>query len=112
MGAAICVYADHVEIMVNDRKVAHHARSFGRYQKIEHPSHRVKLLRMTPHGKEQRIYHLMCRMGKEIDDFLTMAESEGGDPLRVAHGLFRLLRASSKEMLLFRGEGGADTPHL
>ncbi len=100
MAATICVYADHVEIMVNDRKIAHHARSFGRYQKIEHPSHRVKLLERTPHGKEQRIYHLMKRMGKEIDHFLAMAESEGDDPLGVAHGLFRLLRASSKEMLL------------
>jgi transposase len=100
MAAAICVYADHVEIIVNDRKVAYHQRSFGRYQKIEHPSHRVKLLERTPHGKEQRIYHLMRRMGKEIDDFLAVAESVGEDPLRVAHGLFRLLRASSKEMLL------------
>ena len=100
MAAAICVYADHVEIIVNDRKVAYHQRSFGRYQKIEHPSHRVKLLERTPHGKEQRIYHLMKRMGKEIDDFLAVAESVGEDPLRVAHGLFRLLRTSSKEMLL------------
>ena len=33
MAATICVYADHVEIMVNDRKVARHARSFDRYQK-------------------------------------------------------------------------------
>jgi hypothetical protein len=75
-------------------------RSFGRYRKIEHPSHREKLLERTPHGKYERIYHLMKRMGEETDHFLTMGESEGEDPLRVAYGLFRLLRASSKEMLL------------
>jgi hypothetical protein len=39
-------------------------------------------------------------MGKETDHFLTMAESEGEDGFRCAHGLFRLLRSSSKEMLL------------
>jgi hypothetical protein len=71
-----------------------------RYQKREHPSHREKLLERTPHGKEQRIYHLMKRMGKEIAHFLAVAESEGEDPFRVAHGLFRLLPSSSKEMLL------------
>jgi hypothetical protein len=39
-------------------------------------------------------------MGKEIDHFLAMAESEGEDRLRCAYGLFRLLKNSSKEMLL------------
>jgi transposase len=100
MAATICAWADHVEIMVNDRKIAHHARSFGRYEKIEHPTHREKLLERTPHGKYERIYHLMRRMGKEIDHFLAVAESEGEDHHRVAHGLFRLLKSSSKEMLL------------
>jgi hypothetical protein len=42
----------------------------------------------------------MKGMGKEIDNFLVVAESEGEDRLKVAHGLFRLLRSSSKEMLL------------
>ena len=42
----------------------------------------------------------MKRMGKEIASFLSIAESEGEDRLRVAHGLFRLLQNSSKEMLL------------
>jgi transposase len=100
MAATIFVYPGHVEIVVNDRKVAFHARSFGRHQKIENPSHRQKLLERTPHGKYERIYHLMKGMGKEIDNFLVVAESEGEDRLKVAHGLFRLLRSSSKEMLL------------
>ena len=98
--ATVFAYSDHVEIAVNGRKIAHHARSFGRHQKIEHPSHRAKLLDRTPHGKYERIYHLMKRMGEEIDQFLGAAESEGEDRLAVAHGLFRLLRSSSKEMLL------------
>lgn len=100
IGATILAYADHVEIVIGQRKVAHHARSFGRHQKIEHPSHREKLLDRTPHGKYERIYHLMKRMGEEIDHFLAKGEPEGEEPPRVAYGLFRLLRGSSKEMLL------------
>jgi len=64
------------------------------------PTHRDKLLERTPHGKYERIYRLMSAMGKEIASFLARAESEGEDRLRCAHGLFRLLRSSSKEMLL------------
>lgn len=100
MGATIFAYPNHVEIVVEGRKIAHHARSFDRHQKIENPSHRQQLLDRTPHGKYERIYHLMKGMGKEIDDFIAAAESEGEDRLKVAHGLFRLLLASSKEMLL------------
>ena len=100
MTAAIFAYPGHIEIMVNNRNVASHTRSFGRHQEMENPSHRAKLLDRTPHGKHERIYHLMRRMGNEIDQFLAAAESEGEDPRKVAHGLFRLLRSSSKEMLL------------
>jgi hypothetical protein len=98
--ATICAYPDYIEILVNDRKIARHGRSFKRHEKIEHPSHRERLLIRTPHGKYERIYHLMRRMGKEIDHFLTMAESEGGDRLTCAYGLFHVFRYSSKEMLL------------
>jgi hypothetical protein len=42
----------------------------------------------------------MRHMGKEIDHFLSVAESEGEERLTCAYGLFRLLRTSSKEMLL------------
>jgi transposase len=69
MAATICAYPEYLDILVNDRKIAHHARSFGRYQKIEHPSHRERLLERTPHGKYERIYHLM------------LAHGEGGRPL-------------------------------
>ncbi len=100
MAATICAYPGHVEIMIDRRKIARHARSFGRYQKIEHPSHREKLLERTPHGKYERIYRLMANMDREIASFLSIAESEGEDRLRTAHGLFRLLQSSSKEMLL------------
>jgi transposase len=100
MAATICAYPEYVEIVVGGRKIARHARSFDRHGKIEHPSHREKLLQRTPHGKYERIYHLMKRMGREIDHFLVMAESKGEEPFRTAYGLFRLLRSSSKEMLL------------
>jgi transposase len=101
-GTPVAVFAspDHIEIAVNDRKIAHHMRTFGRHEKKEHPAHRTRLLERTPHGKYERIYHLIRRMGKETDEFLTCAESEGEDRLSLAYGLFRLLRSSSKEMLL------------
>jgi transposase len=100
MAATVLAYPDHVEIVYEQRKIAHHVRSFDRRQKVEHPSHREKLLHRTPHGKYERIYHLMRHMGKEIDNFLVMAESEGEEKLTCAYGLFRLLHTSSKEMLL------------
>jgi transposase len=100
MAATICAYPDHVEIMIDQKTIARHTRSFGRHQKIEHPSHREKLLERTPSGKYERISRLMSNMGKEIASFLSIAESEGEDRLRTAHGLFRLLLDSSKEMLL------------
>jgi hypothetical protein len=98
--ATILVYPDHLEILVGDRKAAHHPRSFARSQKLEHPSHREQLLERTPHAKYERILRLMSHMGKEIASFLDLAEAEGDDPLRTAYGLFRLLLSSSKEMLL------------
>lgn len=96
-GAMLRVYVDRIEIFAKDRLVATHRRSFGRNEKIEHPSHRERLLQKTPNFKHERIYRLMKNMGKEIDHFLGQAED---DPLAVAYGLFRLLKTSSKEMLL------------
>jgi transposase len=98
--ATILAYPDHLEILVGDRKVAHHPRSFARSQKLEHPSHREQLLERTPHAKYERILRLMSHMGKEIASFLGLAEAQGEDPLRTAYGLFRLLLSSSKELLL------------
>ncbi len=100
MTAMILAYPGYIEIAVGERKIARHIRSYGRYQKTEHPSHREALLERTPHGKYERIYHLMKRMGKEMDHFLVMAESEGEERTGCAYGLFRLLRSFSKEMLL------------
>jgi transposase len=96
-GAMLRVYVDRIEIFTKDRLVATHPRSFGRNEKHEHPSHREKLLQKTPNFKYERIYQLMKHMGKEIDHFLGQAED---DPLAVAYGLFRLLKTSSKEMIL------------
>jgi transposase len=98
--ATIVAYPGHLEIIVDGRNRAHHPRSFARNQKIEHPSHREQLLERTPHGKYERILRLMHHLGKEIAQFLDLAEAEGEDPLRTAYGLFRLLRSSSKELLL------------
>ena len=98
--ATILAYPEHLEVLVNDRKVAHHPRSFARNQKIEHPSHRETLLSRTPNGKYERILKLMSGMAKEMALFLIRAEGEGEDPYAVAYGLFKLLKGCSKEMLL------------
>ena len=94
--ATIFAYPGHLDIVVEGTKRAHHVRCFGRNQKIEHPSHRNELLERTPHGKYERILRLMCRMGHEIGTFINRAEAEGEDPLHTAHGLFRLLKTSSR----------------
>jgi hypothetical protein len=98
--ATILAYPDHLEVLIGDRKGAHHPRSFARSQKIEHPSHRETLLAMTPNGKYERILRLMSHMAKEIAMFLTRAEGEGEDPYAIAYGFFKLLKVCSKEMLL------------
>jgi transposase len=98
--ATILAYPDHLEVLIGDRKVAHHPRSFARSQKLEHPTHREQLLERTPHAKYERILRLISHMGKEISAFLARAEAEGEDPYAIAYGLFKLLRGCSRETLL------------
>jgi len=92
----LLVYPEYVEIWVKGKRVARHPRSFDRKQKIEDPSHREKLLQITPHFKAKRIYQLMNRMDRSVASFLGEAEADGQDPMEVAHELFRLLTRSSK----------------
>lgn len=86
--------------MVKGRKVTTHRRSFLRRQKIEDPSHREKLLKATPNFKYQRIYQLMKGMDKEINHFLVSSEQEAEDTLKVAYELFKILKVTSKDMLI------------
>ena len=96
----IFAYAEHIEILVYNKKIATHPRLFEKRQKIEHPTHREKLLAITPNFKSQRIYQLMNRMDKSVSHFLQEAESERQDPMGVAHELFKLLTHNSKAMFL------------
>jgi transposase len=96
----LLAYPDHVEIWVKGKRVASHSRSFERKQKIEDPSHREKLLQITPHFKAKRIYQLMNRMDHSVASFLGEAEADGQDPMEVAHELFRLLTQNSKAVFL------------
>jgi transposase len=100
MPCEILAYPDHLEVMVKGNRVAYHPRSFDRKQKIEHPTHREKLLRMTPNFKAQRIYQLMDQMDPTLHHFLQKAQQEGQDPMATAYNLFRLLKHVSKAMLL------------
>ncbi len=94
------IYPRYLEVIVNNRKVATHQRSFLKHQTIEHPSHRERLLAMTPNFKYQRICQLMTRMDKEVALFLKRAEGEGEDPMTAAYELFKLLKGMSKHTLL------------
>jgi transposase len=96
----ITAYPDTIEIIINGLKTATHKRSFGKKEKMELPGHREGLLRVTPHHKLKRIYQLMKNMDEDICLFLKRTEEEGDDPLASAHRLFRMLRRSSKAMLL------------
>jgi transposase len=96
----LLLYPDQVEIWVKGKRIASHPRSFDRKQKIEHPTHRERLLQITPHFKAKRIYQLMNRMDKNVTSFLDEAEAEGQDPMDVAYELFKLLTQTSKAVFL------------
>lgn len=96
----ILAYPDQLEILIKSKKVASHERSFERRQKIEDPAHRERLLEKTPNFKRKRIYELMRKMNRTVEDFLRGAEEEGQDPVQLAYELFQILRAGSKATLL------------
>lgn len=96
----IFAYPDHLEVMIKANRIAFHRRSFARKEKIEDPTHREMLLRMTPQFKSQRIYQLMDQMDPALHHFLQEAAQEGHNPLEIAYALFKLLKHVSKAMLL------------
>jgi transposase len=96
----IYAYPDHIEVFVQNNKVATHQRVFERKQKIEHPSHRHRLLQISPNFKAQRIYQLMKGMDQSVALFLHGAESDGESSMEVAYQLFKLLTQSSKSIFL------------
>jgi len=96
----ILAYPEHLEVMVKGNRIASHRRSFNRKEKIEHPTHRETLLRMTPQFKSQRIFQLMDQMDPALHHFLQEAEQEGHNALDIAYDFFKLLKHVSKAMLL------------
>jgi transposase len=100
MAATLVISPSTIEVVVDGKRVALHRRSFEKNRTIEHPSHRERLLSMTPHYKKERIYQLMTRMNREVALFLCRADEEGEDCYASAHSLFRLLRGISKETLI------------
>lgn len=98
--AEILAYADHLEIVVRGKHIAHHPRSWERRQKIENPQHRQSLLNQTPHFKSQRIYQLLTAMDKDVAHFLKQAEEEGQAPYQTAYELFKILLTTSKTTFL------------
>ncbi len=98
--AEILAYADHLEIVVRGKPIAHHPRCFDRRQKIENPQHRQSLLHRTPQFKLQRIYQLLTGMDPEVAHFLKQAEEEGQASFQTAHELFQILLTTSKTTFL------------
>ncbi len=96
----IFAYPDHLEVMVKGNRIAFHRRSFGRKEKIEDPTHREMLLRMTPQFKSQRIFQLMDQMDPALHHFLQEAGQEGQNSMDMAYEFFKLLKHVSKVMLL------------
>ena len=96
----IFAYPDHLQVMIQGNRIAFHRRSFGRKQKIEDPTHREMLLRMTPQFKSQRIYQLIHQMDPALHHFLQETAEEGQNPLEIAYEFFKLLKHISKAMLL------------
>jgi transposase len=96
----ILAYPDHLEVMLDGNRIAFHRRSFGRKEKVEDPSHREKLLRMTPQFKSQRIFQLMDQMDPALHHFLQEAGQEGQNSPDMAYEFFKLLKHVSKAMLL------------
>ena len=98
--AEILAYADHLEIVVHGKHIAHHPRSYDRKQKIENPQHRQTILNRTPHFKRQRIYQLLTGMNPNVAHFLKQAEEEGQDPQQTGYELFKILLTASKTTFL------------
>jgi hypothetical protein len=86
--------------MLKGNRIALHRRSFGRKEKIEDPTHRETLLRMTPQFKSQRIFQLMDQMDPALHHFLQEAGHEGQNLLEITYDFFKLLKHVSKAMLL------------
>ena len=96
----IFAYPDHLEMMIKGNRIALHRRRFGRKEKIEDPTHRETLLRMTPQFKAKRIYELIDQMDPALHLFLQEAGQEGQNPSDIAYDFFKLLKHVSKTMLL------------
>ena len=96
----IRAFPDHLEIVIEQKIIARHARLFTQGQTAEHPIHRERLLAVTPHYKYQRIERLMRSINPAIDQFLEHAAKEGQDVFQVAYELFKLLKEVAKETLI------------
>jgi transposase len=96
----LMAYPEHIELHYQGKKIATHKRSFGRSQKIENPLHRERLLSITPHFKQKRIYELMSGMDICVRQFIAASEQDGQESMTVAYDLFKLLKQASKGMLL------------
>ena len=97
---SVKVYPRELELVIDNKTVAAHKRSFLKNQTIENPLHRSRLLNTSPEFKYKRIRQLMTKMDKALDAFINRAEQEGDDPLVVAYELFRLLKGRAKHTLV------------
>lgn len=81
------------------RQVACHPRCFKRYQTIMNPAHR-SVKRLSSEAKRERIYALIKNLDEDVFRFLELNGSVGEDPYQTAHAIFKLLKTTSRGMLL------------
>lgn len=94
------VFVDRVEMYDGKgNRVASHPRSFGRKKEIANPLHR-SANRLSNKAKRERIFVLIHNMDPTLKTFLENNEQAGEDPYQTAYVIFKLLRDSSRGMIL------------
>lgn len=88
-----------IKIYEGNKQVASHPRSFQRYTKIINPLHR-SYLRLSTKAKMERIYQVIANLHPSMADFLLKNQSCGEDPKKTAYQLFKLLKHTSRGMLI------------
>jgi transposase len=95
----IAAYPDKIEILVGDKKVARHKRSFDRHKVFQNPLHHEALLNRSPLFKYRRILGLIASMETVFGDFLAGQEDDA-ERLASAYEIFRLLKTHSRAVVV------------
>lgn len=82
-----------------EKKVASHPRVFAKHQTIINPLHR-SVAKLSASAKRQRIHAIMKSLDGDMAVFLDQNAGVGEDAFTTAHALFKLMKTTSRSMLL------------